>query len=141
MNRTIKFRALNTKTKRMLDCYKSTPLAVHPDLLKEGLDGVFIPFHKDLIIEQFTGLLDKSGMEIYEGDFLKSYQFTDRKKRKHYLYHSVVWSHKYSGWHVCAQGEEHKPEEDRQGSGPLWVYLKNSPDAIVGGNIHEGVEQ
>lgn len=66
MNREIKFRAWYKKDGRMIDLYKITPL-----ILNESIDGLFIPFGEDYELMQSTGLKDKNGKEIYEGDIVK----------------------------------------------------------------------
>jgi len=66
-NSRFEFRAWNKETKIMMDPHKLTPLALHPEL---NVNGVFLPFHPDIILIQFTGLLDRKGKKIFEGDKL-----------------------------------------------------------------------
>ena len=71
--RDIKFRAWQKDGTKMIDLQKITPL-----ILSHDQDGVFLPFHKDIYIMQYTGLKDKNGVEIYENDLIKGDLYDSR---------------------------------------------------------------
>ena len=84
--REIKFRAWNGNN--MVDLYKTTPSVLIPDL---KIDGLFIPFDKEWILMQFTGLKDRNDKEIYDGDVLSG---------GIYLTYLVQWNFKDNGWNI-----------------------------------------
>ena len=116
MSREIKFRAWNTRRKEM---------EMIDDLYWFEENQCHHNGDKDFVIQQYTGLTDRNGQEIYEGDLLLSAFCRDEENPV-----EVSWGDKNNGWNV-----NHKNGQE----GPLLKIHQQSYEVV--GNIFEGVDK
>lgn len=118
MNREIKFRVFNHNIKHMYDVYGFNQRQIQWAKEDGSLGGSFSYVgnsKKNFTLLQYTGLKDKNGKEIYEGDIMGWECYEGTK-------HQVRWVVEYN----LNQGFK------------TWSSTKN--DEIVLGNIYENPE-
>lgn len=129
MEREIKFRAFVGRMEYDIMLGKFGVFYINSGITKDGLDpndkATLTPFNTKLdnaILMQFTGLFDKNGKEIYEGDIVECEQFGQKQKGK-VIFRKGMWS-----W-------EFKKGKDS------WLYecVKQWKGEIIG-NIYENPE-
>lgn len=131
--REIKVRAWNgVKMSRSFTidniCYEGPPPCVCDDLYGEYEPDAYV------VWLQFTGLKDKNGKEICEGDIISSPHFKDRANRQHILKHIIQWSDKFHGWFLLNSGSM-SPD-----SGSIQLFVADSKIIEIIGNIYENPE-
>jgi uncharacterized phage protein (TIGR01671 family) len=120
MNREIKFRVWN-KIRRIWD------VNFRPDITKELGD------YNTRIVQQFTGLRDKNGREIYEGDILTGPDLVAKGK--------VVYDESTAKFLISFDLNENKINPDNSLMfGPGWDCQPSGKKLKVIGNVFENPE-
>lgn len=144
MNRKIKFRAWDKACKTMIDDYAEIggygelyAKKFHPSSYSDKS----VP---NLILLQYTGLKDKNGKDIYEGDILSfagnmTADDTFSFEPNGFIYdedsiHQVVWNEKLALWELDFD-EKDPPKYKRDTR-----YLMTAGHCKIIGNIHQNPE-
>lgn len=131
----IKYRVWDNENKSYDDPYSYAYYAMTQD---GGLDFYCHGDHMDscdpdkYIVEQFTGLLDKNGKEIYEGDIIQETIITDDTTDGTYRY-EVYWDEDTLCWSIKGISKiDYNLRDD------LW---ETNQSREVIGNIHEPIDK
>lgn len=98
--REIKFRAWDEKEKKFFDISKP--------MYQFQKDGTLF-LHKDFILLQYTGLKDKNGTEIYEGDIIKTQRSVGKTNIAKVIFNHGSFVAKYSdisNWKHLSTGSQ-----------------------------------
>lgn len=132
MNRPLKFRVWSIKENKFYSVFPFKD-AGFTDTVAIGNNGAIVhldsgrfsycePYNQNYVVEQFTGLTDRNGRDVYEGDIIKSE--SNQEVAGKVFYNSLAADYEVR-LKSLADG------------GPLCCYRIGHSPYVVVGNIHE----
>lgn len=144
MSREIKFRIWDEKKKEWLGASDNNTLTYYGFHLVGEVMTVQAPpqwaLDDGMVVEQFTGLKDKNGKEIYEGDIVNIFAFVDTDDSDMTCImdtNSIVrWDKEHARWDVNDEPES-KDWDYRRRRYFVFVDSEGRENVEVIGNIHQ----
>jgi uncharacterized phage protein (TIGR01671 family) len=133
--RPIKFRAWDNREKEYMGGGDKLDLYYSAHMGALMLDNDTYDFDTSVLFEQFTGLLDKNGKEIYEGDIVLEVVDSGPEEIKRYDEFRGVVVYERNGFGIQTEGMR-----DGETEVPLWGMDDGWVEIEVLGNIHENPE-
>jgi uncharacterized phage protein (TIGR01671 family) len=133
--REIKFRAWDFEYERFLESHELSDCRISRTgaPYRPDSSAPFNRWDKDPVFQQYTGLKDKNGVEIYEGDIIRlvinASEWHETVSREKFAPFVVRWSESLMGWFPESQNG-YEPDET------WWDQW----DVEVIGNIYENPE-
>ncbi len=141
MKRVIKFRAWNKPFRKMtygLNLYSINRKGVMNKAQLSG-ENIMRNIGLDCEVMQFTGLHDKTGKEVYEGDFFRETIESDSGDQVDY--HIVTYLAEWAMFATLSSGEYSNYKEcgiTALDKVDYWTFtIEDSPEREVIGNIYE----
>lgn len=126
MSRVIKFRIWSDETVHRMEDGGMKPIHgswIIPARIELNGDGALFDLHDEPVVyEQFTGIKDEHGVEIYEGDIVELWNSHNDDSEFHEI-GQVKWMDDFAGFGVAHQG----------GTYLSWTQY----EITLLGNIHE----
>ena len=143
MSRPIRFRAWDSKNKEWLtyftlDCSNGQVIQASHSSMKP-MEGRVHTDYRDYIVSQFTGLTDRNGKEIWEGDIIREADPKYRMDDGKWLW-LVEWTEEHACFNVCTIDRENFKKSDGSPQGTFISLCEKNDDCEVLSNVHEHPE-